>query len=908
MTTGKPGSTASAFRQVASLLAIVAGGIVLVGWAFDTGVLKSILPGALAMKPNTALAFILVGLALRFASLRSSRFGATVPQLCTLGAGLIGLFTLAEYVFAWNPGFDQWLFREPAGAPGTSHPGRMAPDTALCFVLLAVALAASRRPVKFRSTLIASVALGSLVTGVSLAALLTALTPEFQAHGWWGLTIMAPVTATLFGALGATLVVEQWQEASLRWKWPFAFATVTLLLWMGVWYYRAEVNRIRAATYEEIAAIGELKAGQILLWRRERMNDATRMAGGPLVRKAVAEFLREPGCPLRADLLERLRIERTAGGYADALIFAPDGKLLLAAHATPAPPTPATQRLVASALASPEAVLSDFFRLADGTIHIAVTAVVRDTAGLPLAVAVLRSDAATYLFPLIQSWPTPSRSGETFIVQREGDFVVWLNEARHRAGTALALRQPVTRTEIPAVQAALGRRGMFEGVDYRGEPVLADLRPVAGSPWFMVAKVDQAEIFDEARSRTRLIMLAFGSLILLAATVTAFLYRQEHAAEAVRFNAYNRNLIEASLDPLVTISAEGKITDVNEASVQATGVPREQLIGTDFSDYFTEPERARAGYRQVFSEGFVRDYPLSIRHTLGRVMEVLYNASVYNDEQGRVLGVFAAARDITSLRRAEESLRQLNASLEQRVRERTAELTAANQELESFSYAVSHDLRAPLRAMCGFSQALVEDHGAALPEEARGYLEQITRASRHMSELVDGLLTLSRCTRGELRREAVDLSALCERICGELARAEPERRVERRIQPGLVAHGDPRMMEVVMSNLLGNAWKYTGRQPAPVIRFYAETADGRPWFCVADNGAGFDMQHAGQLFQPFQRLHRQDEFPGIGIGLATVQRILHRHGGTIHATAAVGRGATFKFSLPEPETKDTKTS
>jgi light-regulated signal transduction histidine kinase (bacteriophytochrome) len=112
----------------------------------------------------------------------------------------------------------------------------------------------------------------------------------------------------------------------------------------------------------------------------------------------------------------------------------------------------------------------------------------------------------------------------------------------------------------------------------------------------------------------------------------------------------------------------------------------------------------------------------------------------------------------------------------------------------------------------------------------------------------------------------------------------------------------------VMSNLLGNAWKYTGRQPAPVIRFYAETADGRPWFCVADNGAGFDMQHAGQLFQPFQRLHRQDEFPGIGIGLATVQRILHRHGGTIHATAAVGRGATFKFSLPEPETKDTKTS
>lgn len=811
--------------------------------------------------------------------------------------------------------------------------------------------------------------------------------------------------------------------------WVVAFAVLTLLLLAaGWWYYRSEAKTIRAHRHEEIAAIGALKAGQIQHWRQERLNDATRMAGGPLVRKAVTEFLREPGGPLRADLQARLQIERTAGGYANALIFAPDGQLLLAAQANPAPPDPATQRLVAAARASREAVLSDFFRLADGTIQIAVAAAVRDAAGQPLAVAVLSSDAAAYLYPLIQSWPSPSRSGETFIVQREGEIVLFLNEARHRAGTALALRQPLSRLEIPAVQAVLGRQGIFEGVDYRGQAVLADLRPVVGSPWFMVAKVDKAEIFAEARSRTGLIALVVGSLILLAAAVTAFLYRQEHAAEVVRFNAYNRSLIEASPDPLVTISSEGKITDVNAALVQTTGVPRGQIIGTDFSNYFTEADKARAGYRQVFSEGFVRDYPLAIRHTSGRVTEVLYNASVYKDEQGQVLGVFAAARDITEsqrteaalrqsredlnraqavaqtgswrldlrrneltwsdesyrifgvpqgtpltyetflgrvhpedrehvdqqwkaalagkpydikhrlrvengpvkwvreraelefdqtgalrggigttqdvteLHRAEEAIWQLNAGLEQRVRERTAELTAANQELESFSYAVSHDLRAPLRAMCGFSQALVEDFGATLQGEARVYLEQIVRASRHMSELVDGLLTLSRCTRGELRREVVDLSALCERLRGELSRAEPARRVEWQIQPGLIARGDPRMIEVVMNNLLGNAWKYTARQAAPVIRVYAEPADGRPCFCVADNGAGFDMKHTEQLFKPFQRLHRQEEFPGTGIGLATVQRILHRHGGTIHATATVGQGATFKFSLPELDT------
>ncbi|MFA6544473.1 MAG: PAS domain S-box protein [Limisphaerales bacterium] len=1333
-------------------------------------------------------------------------------------------------------------------------------------------------------------------------------------------------------------------------KWASAFAVLALLLMAaGRWYYLAETELIRQQKHEELDAIGELKAGQIQQWRRERMNDATRMAGGPLVRKAMSEFLREPGGPLRADLLERLKIERTAGGYSDALTFAPDGKLLLSALEAPEPMAPATRQAIAAAVASQGPVLSDFFRHADGVVHIDSAAAVRNAAGEAVAVAVLRSDATTYLYPLIQSWPTPSRSSETFIVQREGESVVWLNEARHRTNTALSFHEPLSKTNLPAVQAALGRLGVFEGVDYRGVAVLAHLEPVSGSSWFIVSKVDADEIFAEVRSQTSRVTLVVGLLILLAAAATASIYRRQGVAEIQQLNAelaqanealrariaerelaeavvraerqrfgdvldllpaylilltpdyrvpfanrffrerfgeargrrcydylfnrsepckvcetfsvfkthaphrwqwtgpdlrdydiydfpfkdtdgsplimevgldvterkraeealrqasiYNRSLIEASLDPLVTISVEGKITDVNEASVQATGLKREQLIGTDFSTYFTEPEKARAGYQQVFSEGFVRDYPLAIRHTSGRVMDVLYNASVYKDEHGKVLGVFAAARDITERKRATESLReseerfrrmaeaieevfwltsaksdqilyvspafekvwgrpcaevranprlwiemihpddvqrvlsalgglekgrhfdieyrivrpdkvvrwindrgyplrddtgeiilisgvasditgrkraeaereqyfklfmtsnelmciadpngaflktnpafsralgyseaelvskpfiefihpedkqptldemarqqrlgyslnfenryrcrdgsyrwlswranyipeerltyatardiserrraeealreaslynrslieasldplitisvegkitdvneasvqaaglkreqligtdfsdyftepekaragyrqvfsegfvrdyplairhtsgrvtdvlynasvykdghgrvigvfaaarditerkraaeslreseerfrsvvdaanialfvdvdqkfaylnpaavrllgaetpdqllgqpvlarihpdyhesikqragmvyegqagaappqeevflrldgtpvpvegsaspiiyqhrrgavvflrditerkraeeevlQLNAGLEQRVRDRTAELTAANQELESFSYAVAHDLRAPIRAMTGFSQALVEDYGRDLQGEARVFLDQIIHASRRMSELVDGLLTLSRCTRGELQRDRVDLSALCERLRAELTKTEPDRRVEWHIQPGLTACGDARMIEVVMSNLLGNAWKYTGRQPAPVIRVYAERVDGELRFCVADNGAGFDMQHAGQLFKPFQRLHRQEEFPGIGIGLATVERILHRHGGVIRVTAAVGVGATFSFLLPETEPMRKETS
>jgi light-regulated signal transduction histidine kinase (bacteriophytochrome) len=282
----------------------------------------------------------------------------------------------------------------------------------------------------------------------------------------------------------------------------------------------------------------------------------------------------------------------------------------------------------------------------------------------------------------------------------------------------------------------------------------------------------------------------------------------------------------------------------------------------------------------------------------GEPIDISLTMSPIKDGRGGIVGASTISRDITGRKKAEAEILRLNTELEQRVEDRTAELKAANEELESFAYAVSHDLRAPLRAMRGFSQALVEDYGEALQSEARVYLDQITLASRQMGLLIDGLLTLSRNTRGMLRRDPVDLSALAESIRKELAQAEPERRVAWRIEPELTARGDGGMIEVVLRNLLGNAWKFTATTAEPVISVHAEQNGGERRFCITDNGAGFDMRHASKLFQPFQRLHRQDEFPGIGIGLATVQRIVHRHGGTIRAAGAVGKGAELSFSLP----------
>jgi GAF domain-containing protein len=256
------------------------------------------------------------------------------------------------------------------------------------------------------------------------------------------------------------------------------------------------------------------------------------------------------------------------------------------------------------------------------------------------------------------------------------------------------------------------------------------------------------------------------------------------------------------------------------------------------------------------------------------------------------------ARLFAAARQAEEALRSLNVELEQRVAERTVQLNVTNQELEAFSYSVSHDLRAPLRIIDGFSQALLEDYHDQLDEAGRGYLRIVREECQHMGRLIDDLLKLARVTRAEIHSGEVDLSALAEAILEKLRSRSPERPLEASVAPGLVVYGDYALIQVLMQNLLENAWKFSGRRERPRIEVGAEVRpEGGMIYYVRDNGAGFDMAYVGKLFGPFQRLHSQAEFDGIGIGLATVQRIVSRHNGRVWAQSAVDEGATFFFTL-----------
>jgi PAS domain S-box-containing protein len=269
------------------------------------------------------------------------------------------------------------------------------------------------------------------------------------------------------------------------------------------------------------------------------------------------------------------------------------------------------------------------------------------------------------------------------------------------------------------------------------------------------------------------------------------------------------------------------------------------------------------------------------------------------DETKQVIGTTGFAHDITGRKQAEEEIRQLNTGLEKRVRERTVQLETTNKELEAFSYSVSHDLRAPLRGIDGWSQALFEDYHDKLDEQGQKYIERVRSESQRMGHLIDDLLRLSRLTRVEMIREHVDLSAIAQTVVERLKQDEPHRRVDFKLQKELGAEGDPHLLESVLTNLLGNAFKFTAKRADAQIEFgQTEIQDQRVFF-VRDNGAGFDMAYAKNLFGAFQRMHKDSEFPGTGIGLATVQRIVHRHGGRVWAEAEVGRGATIYFTLEE---------
>ena len=577
-----------------------------------------------------------------------------------------------------------------------------------------------------------------------------------------------------------------------------AFLLVFILLAVGVvvsgvFYYRHLERRFRADGERSLATIADLKMSELVQYRKERLADGTMLSNNAAFAGLVRRFLEQPAAAEGPRELQAwLEMWAKHFRYDQARLLDAQGVTRLSAPAGLPPVSSIVAANAMVALRSNRVIIQDFYRSENDQqirLGLLIPVFAELDANRPLGVIFLRISPEAYLFPFIKRWPVPTESAETLLVRREGNEVVFLNELRFQKDTALNRRVPLATGDMPAVQAALGRERVMDGIDYRGVPVVAATRTIPDSPWFMVARMDAAEFGAALRPQLLQLLAAIGILLFSAGVGVAGLWWRLRAR------------------------------------------------------FF----RAEA----------------------------------------------TAAAEI----------HQLNLTLEQRVSDRTAKLEASIRELAAFSYSVAHDLRSPLRAMDGFSAALLEDYADQLDETGLDHLRRIRGGSQRMGLLIDDLLSLSHEARTEMKRQRVDVTALVGEIGETLQRAQPNHQPEWVVAPALAAEADPRMLRVVLTNLLGNAWKFTSQRAGARIEVgvVAPAAAGGTVFFVRDNGVGFDMAYADKLFGSFQRLHSQHEFAGTGIGLALVQRIIHRHGGQVWATGKVNEGATFFFTLGQPE-------
>ncbi|NJD06867.1 MAG: PAS domain S-box protein [Methylococcaceae bacterium] len=670
------------------------------------------------------------------------------------------------------------------------------------------------------------------------------------------------------------------------------------------WFKNHEVELAQ----DTLSSIADLKQKQIAEWMANLRKTPDLMISGGLLAYTVERWLRD-GKPANEDadrIRKRLAVIREVNELASVHLIDREGRGVMTSGLDIPPPAIAD---TLQALQDRSVRVTGVHR-ADGEkpgeTHVDVIApltVEKDGHLMSVGALAYHIELANYLFPLIQSWPTPSATAETLLVQREDDQVVFLNRLRHRPDAPpLRLRQPITG-ETPAARGIGGELGIMEGFDYRGVAVLADVRRIPGTPWIMVAKQDLHEIYRPVRHAGWLgasLALSLNGLFGLVIwhwykrrlTTLAFSGARTEARMASLELRFASVLREAN-DIILLMSDSGVILDANRRAFETYGYPPAELIGMDARRLC---ETAGCDSVDAWTTPDGKPFETLHRRADGAAMEVEVGTRLIASGGQRYLQ--AIIRDIGERKRAEAEIRALNANLELRVQERTAALEQAIKEQESFSYSIAHDLRIPLRAIDGFSQKLALNCEPLLDDEGRRLIQVVRRNAVRMAQLIDDILRFSRMSRCAMNFIEIDMNSLVREVFDEVRNEFPSRSISLDLGALPAAHGDLALIRQVVVNLLSNAAKFTAIRTHATIRVEGGRDDGHAIYCVTDNGVGFDMQYVDKLFGVFHRLHGIDEFEGTGIGLAIVKRVVMRHGGWVSAEAKTDEGASFRFSLP----------
>jgi PAS domain S-box-containing protein len=1009
-------------------LSLVTGVLVLIGW--HTGQIVSpvvLLFDSVPVRYNAGLCFVLAGTSL----LLLSRVKIGWARAAAMPIAGIGLLTFCEYLFNISLGIDSLFFNTARVAPSIDP--RMAPNAAVCFALLGGALLlASESKSAMRNSLQAITA--ALVAALGLVGFIGYLANIPTAYGWGRFTPMAAPTAAMMAALGLGVIALAWRQytadsgALPPWSsllGSLAVAAASVALWQALHALHPEQSLDTLAL-----TVGLIQAA--LLYMVLHLLRSTRER---------ARQLRQLNSALQTQMhsVERAESElREKQAYTRSLIeasvdplvtIASDGKITDVNAATEAVTGSSRQELIGTDFSDyftdPEKARAGYRQVfREGSVHdyelelrhregritpvLYNASVYHDQAGTVTGVfaaardiserrgmeRALRESEQRYRALVLASaqvvWTTDPQGlvacdmplWREFTGQTEDEVQGWgWIEGLHpddREHTAAVWSQAVANRSLYETEYRMRRRdGHYRHMAVRGVPVLEQDGSIREWVGTCTDIHDRKLIEDELRKQAALLSLAHDAIIVsdlqyritfwnrgaeetygwtakeavgriapeLLQTefpislheIRAVLNQQgEWEGELKHRTRDGRSIVVASRwsvqrdhhgNPLNILEINRDITDRKRAEEELrlnrerlilaqkvggsgtfdwdirnnvnTWMPEtEELYGLPaggFGGTFeawerlvwpADLEQARPALADSLKTGEFQGEWRIIRPSDGQMRWLAARAKVLFDEDGQPSRMIGINIDITERKRLEDSLRQ-----------RTLELENSVAELEAFSYSVSHDLRAPLRSIDGFSQILLEDYRDKVDAEGQDSLRRIRNASQNMGQLIDALLQLSRVMRSELRREPVDLSVLALSTAAMIQKSDPARPVRFHVANGLQAHGDRRLLGVVLQNLLQNAWKFSGRNPEPLIEVGSMDKNGKIAYYVRDNGIGFDMAYVGKLFTPFQRLHAKEQFEGTGIGLATVQRVIKRHGGKVWAEAAVGKGATFYFSL-----------
>ncbi len=697
-----------------------------------------------------------------------------------------------------------------------------------------------------------------------------------------------------------------------RWMAIGLVAALLVLVVGDTWFYRSQKQAVQRAAEEQLSSIGRLKADQIAAWRAERLADAAVMTESPFFAQGVARFLADPSSANAQPFLFRFRSLKTH--YTDILLVDPQGNVILSLSGKTQMPE-GQMTALAAALHERKPVLTDLYLGAQtpGPYIQAIAPIFAgaEPHGRPLGAVVLLSDATRFLFPLIQTWPTRSKTAETLLIRRDGQDVLFLNDLRHQSDTALKLRIPLSRTNVPSVMAVLGRQGVFQGTDYRGAKVLSVILPVPDSPWFMVAKQDTAEVFAEWHVRSLEILALFLAMAGALAAIGSVTwqrhkkaqYRRLYLSEARqreserKFRLLFENMTTGFALHEMIYDADGRPLDyrfieINPAFEKLTGARARDLIGRTVKEAMPKTEQHWIDtYGKVALTGEAISFE-SYSQEIGRYFE----ARAFSPAKDTFAVVFS---DITERKRAEQSI------------------AAKNKELEQIIYAASHDLRSPLVNVDGYGRelayALEAVQGAmavgnaspdsvatavraALPEmtSALGYIRNSTR---QMDALLKGLLKLSRLGRAALSIGPLDMNRLVARVLASFEFAVKQAGVSLRVSDLPPCEGDEVQLTQVFANLVDNALKFLDPARPGIIRISGAIEHGQARYCVEDNGIGIAPEAQATIFELFHRLDPSGP-EGEGLGLTLVRQILGRLGGRIQVESRPGEGSRFHVTLP----------